>query len=134
VNRRAMPSDGRAVRAPIVSTGLLPVLLLSLAACGSPSSAAASAATVPDPNGVPPAELCSFLQSTLPSLKDSPSQYAAMLTESSQISQFYQSRNALQAMGGVDFDATTKKACPAVRKSVLEATGQKTLNSLRASS
>jgi hypothetical protein len=131
VNRSAAMSQGRSVR-PVVSTGLLPALLLSLAACGPPSTAAASTAPTPDPNGVPPAKLCAFLQQALPELTQQPSQYTAMMAASSAISHFYQSQNALQAMGGVDFDASTKKACPAVRRAVLKAIGQKTLNSLQA--
>jgi hypothetical protein len=132
VNRSAS-SNGHAVRPPVVSTGLLPALLLSLVACGSPSSPSGGPPTASDPNGVPPAELCAFLRGTLPGLKQEPSRFAAMMTESSQISHFYQDRHALQAMGGVDLDATTKKACPAVRTAVLSATGAKTLNSLRGS-
>ena len=135
MKRSETRSMGRSVRPRVRSAGMLPAMLpamlLSLAACGSPSSASSSPPTVPDSNGVPPAELCAFLKQTVPDLKQEPSQFAAMMTESSRISQFYQDRNALQAMGGVDLDATTKKVCPAVRTAVLSATGAKTLNSLR---
>jgi hypothetical protein len=116
-----------------VTTGLLPALLLSLAACGAPQSASASTGKASNPNGVPPAALCAFFKQSLTTLQQSPSQYDAMMAESSQISKFYQDRNALQAMDGVDLDATTKKLCPGVRQAVLAATGQKTLNSLRTS-
>jgi hypothetical protein len=129
VNRSNATSKGRCIRPATLSTGLLPALLLGLAACGSPSTGAASgaqAATV-----IPAAELCSFMHDDLlPKLQQEPSQYSAMMTATSAIAKFYQDHNALQFLAKTDLDAATELSCPEVRKSILKAIGQKNLRAV----
>jgi hypothetical protein len=129
VKRSAPISESRQIRPKVLSAGLLPALLLGLAACGSSggsTSEAPAGGTV-----IPAADLCAYLkQELLPKLQQEPSQYSAMMDATSAISKFYQQRNALQFLKATDLDAATELACPAVRTAVLKAIGQKNLRSV----
>ena len=71
VNRSAATSKVRA--RPVISAGLLPALLLGLAACGSASDPDSD--PVAGSQGVPPSELCEFLHQEVHELNQEPSKY-----------------------------------------------------------
>jgi hypothetical protein len=129
VNRSSATSAGRYIRPVAWSTGLLPALLLGLAACGSPSTGEASGPQVA--TVISAADLCAFMHDELlPTLQQEPSMYSAMMTATSAIAKFYQDHNALQFLATTDLDAATELSCPEVRNSILKAIGQKNLRAV----
>jgi hypothetical protein len=126
VKRSKPTSRGRSVRSRVRSAGLLPAMLLGLAACGSPHTDSPPPAAV-----IPATQLCSYLRDDLlPNLRQEPSQFTAMMTATSAIAGFYQQHNALQFLATTDLDAATELSCPAVRTAVLKAIGQKNLRAV----